>query len=290
MTWHKPVISIIVPTRSSARTLSRLLSSLTQSEYKNFEVVVNDDLRTDDNTKETIVAFRRRGLAVSYLRENLSRAQARKRAAESANGEILLHLDADMQVTTHLLGECADLIDTGYDALVIPEESYGTTYWAKCKGLEKRCYTGVDEIESLRCLRRSSYEEVGGHDPRLVFSEDKDLDLRVRASGAKIGRTTHYLLHDEGSLKLLETVRKKIAYADTADLFAKEHPQAFAWQRNILMRYRLYLKNLHLLTSHPLLYAGMVLMKTAEYLGVLIAQLQNRFRPAKERVGRRDVC
>jgi glycosyltransferase involved in cell wall biosynthesis len=275
-----PTLSVIVPAYNSATLLREFLDSFRASDFGDFEIVVNDDVRSTDETAEIVAEFRAGGLAVRYLRENRSMAQGRRRGAAEASGDILLHLDTDMTVTPGLLGECADLLAERYDALVIPEESFGTTFWARCKWLEKKCYDGVEQIESLRCLRRDVYEKLGGHDERMIFSEDKDLDLRVRAAGYRVGRTRGFLYHNEGRLRLSRTLRKKLGYVGTAGLFAQEHPEAFRWQINILHRFALYLRNIRYLRTHPLLYVGMWFMKISEFGFGAVGHLLRRFGPA----------
>lgn len=260
-----PMLSVVVPTYNSAPLLRDLLTSLLASESPDFEVVVNDDPRSADDTAAVVDDFRARGLAITYLTENVSMAQGRKRGAAVARGGVLLHLDSDMKVTPGLLGECVDRLTEEHDALVIPEESFGTTFWARCKWLEKRCYAGVEQIESLRCVRREVYVTLGGHDERMVFSEDKDFDLRVRDAGYRIGRTRNHLRHNEGELRLAATLRKKLGYSGTAAVFAQAHPEAFRWQTNIFHRLRLYLRNWRYLRTHPLLYGGLWVMKIGEF-------------------------
>jgi glycosyltransferase involved in cell wall biosynthesis len=260
-----PTLSVIVPAYNSAALLREFLASFQSSDFRDFEIVVNDDVRSSDDTPQVVDDFRAEGLSVRYLKENRSMAQGRRRGAAEAAGDILLHLDTDMTVTPGLLGECAELLAERFDALVVPEESFGTTFWARCKWLEKKCYDGVEQIESLRCLRRDIYDKLGGHDERMVFSEDKDLDLRVRAAGYRVGRTRGFLYHNEGPLRLSRTLRKKLGYVGTADLFAREHPEAFRWQINILHRFAIYLRHIGYLRTHPLLYLGMWLMKISEF-------------------------
>ncbi len=263
-----PLVSIVVPTRDSAELMRRLLLSCRRSTYPNLEVVINDDPRSRDRMADVVTRFRADGLSISYLTENISMSAGRAVGARHSRGEILLHLDADMQLEPELVGECVRLVGAGADALVIPEESFGTTFWARCKWLEKRCYAGVGRIESLRAITRDCYQAVGGHNPNLVFSEDKDLDLRVRAAGYRLARTRARLRHDEGQLTLRTSMAKKRRYAATARAFAREHPGHFAWQANVFYRYALYLRRIDLLARHPLRYLGLLLLKTAEAAAV----------------------
>lgn len=271
-----PLISIIVPTYNSSNKLSSLFTSLQSSNYNNFEVIINDSVKSKDNTKDIVKSFQKKGMRVFYYQENTSMAQARLQGTKHANGEILLHLDSDMEVTPELLSEVVLLL-MKYDALIIPEESFGTTFWAKCKWLEKKCYDGIDQIESARAMKKSVYDSVGGHDKDMIFSEDKDLDLRIRKAGYTIGRTKHILRHNEGNLRLLDTCRKKLSYSHTANLFQTKHPQEARWQANIFNRYVIYWRNSKYLFRYPLLFAGLHILKTTEFSCGLIGYLKGQY-------------
>lgn len=261
----QPTLSIITPIYNSAHLLPAYFDSLLQSDYQDFEVVLNDELRSTDDTPSVVEKYRKAGLVITYLKENKSMAQGRKRAVEDSKGRILFHMDSDMQVTPGLLGESVHLIDNGLGALIIPEEAFGTTFWAKCKWLEKKCYEGVDQIEALRIMPREVYDKVGGHNVAMVFSEDKDLDLRIRAAGYRVGRTTNFLHHNEGALKLSRSIRKKLFYSTTANLFETTHPDIFRYRANPFNRYKLFLRNGKYFFSHPLIYVGLFYMITVEF-------------------------
>ena len=268
-----PLVSIIVPTKNSADNLNSLLYSLTKSSYGNFEIIINDDKATNDNTNTVIMKYLDK-LRIVFIQENVSMSQARKKGVDHAKGEILLHLDSDMQVTPLLLRECVTILTGNIDLIVIPEESFGGTFWARCKWLEKRMYDGVAEIESVRCMRKKLYETVHGHNENMIFSEDKDLDLRLRQVTTRVGRSKNYLLHNEGSLKLMKNVLKKKNYSNTSNIYAEAHPKEYRWQRNPLNRYWIYLKKYRYGLKHPILYMGVFYMKTVEYVFVGISMIR----------------
>lgn len=265
-----PRLSIVVPALNSGANLQVLLESLTAQHYDDFEVIVNDDQRTSDDTAMVIDEFRLRGLTILHILENRSMAQARRTATEYTTGEILVHVDSDMSLSPGVLEECVHLLGEGFDVLVIPEESYGSTFWARCKWLERQCYLGVDEIESARCMPRTIYDEVGGHNPAMVFSEDKDLDVRIRSGGFTVGRTEALIYHNEGALSLRKTVVSKFRYSSSAHLHAQRNPEAFRWQSSPIARFQVFWDQRRLLLRHPVLSAGMLLMKLAEYLGIVV--------------------
>src|SRR3989344_2742061 len=115
---------------------------------------------------------------------------------------------------------------------------------------------GNINIESIRAIKKNIYKKIGGHDKNLVFSEDKDLDLRVRNAGYKISRTKAYVLHDEGDVGFFDLVKKKMLYSNTSHTYANKHPNAFKWQSNIFNRYLIIFKNYIFIFSQPLEYIG----------------------------------
>ena len=126
------LISIIIPTMNASGHLKNLLPSLIEQAYTNFEVIINDDKTTNDDTRNLLGQFEKK-IKIKYIHENISMAQGRKSGAKHAIGKYLLHLDADMSLSPRVLEFCVKEINKGCDALVIPEISYGEGYWAKVK-------------------------------------------------------------------------------------------------------------------------------------------------------------
>lgn len=271
----KPTLSVIIPTRNSALHLDKMLESLKLQTYTNFEIIINDSPDTSDNTPNLIEHYRNQ-LNILYIRENYSMAQARLVGTKHARSSIFLHLDSDMILESDVIRNCIQGISSGYDALVIPEISFGSSFWAQCKMLEKQIYQNVQELESVRCISKEKYYFVGGHNPEMVFSEDKDLDLRIRNAGLQIGRISNNIRHDEGNLSILGSSFKKLYYSHTANKFATKHPDAYRWQSNIFIRYWLFLKNINLWYKRPHLFFGLIILKTSEYLFAFIGLVKNR--------------
>ncbi len=271
----EPVVSIIVPTRDSVLRISKLLDSIEAEDYGFVEVLINDDPRSLDDMERAADAWRDNGLRIAVLHTNHSRAVGRLSAAREAAGRILVHLDSDMNLTPGLLREVVERVDSGTDALVIPEVSYGEGFWARCKVLEKACVQGDAEVECLRALTAELYFAVGGHDPALVWSEDKDLDLRVRERTSKIGRTMSVLEHDEGQITYFASVRKKATYALTAQSFAAKHPGSFRGQADPRRILQLFVRAARS-GEDPRVVAGLVALKSGEYAAVGASLVRSR--------------
>src|SRR3989344_687806 len=253
------LISVIIPTKNSEKFLEACLKSIKNQTYKNIEIIVVDNNSTD---KTNDIARKYTNLVFTKGRE---RSEQRKFGGDIAKGRILIHIDSDMILEKNLVKEVNALIEKGFDALVLTERSIGNTFWARCKILEKKFYEGNINIESIRAIKKNIYKKIGGHDKNLVFSEDKDLDLRVRNAGYKISRTKAYVLHDEGDVGFFDLVKKKMLYSNTSHTYANKHPNAFKWQSNIFNRYLIIFKNYIFIFSQPLEYIGLLLLKTFEF-------------------------
>ena len=202
------LISIIIPTMNASGHLKNLLPSLIEQTYTNFEVIINDDKTTNDDTRNLLRRFEKK-IKIKYIHENTSMAQGRKSGARYAKGKYLLHIDADMSLSQKVLESCIVEMEKGYDALIIPEISYGEGFWAKVKSFERSMYVGDETIESARFIRTDVYNEIGGHNEKMVLSEDKDLDLKIRKAGFKVGRIEEPIYHNEGHLSLTRDLQKK---------------------------------------------------------------------------------
>lgn len=268
------LVSIIIPTKNAANHLRILFSSLLKQTYKNFEVVVNDDEHTSDNTSNVINAFKKR-LKIVYVRKNYSMAQGRKYGGKVSKGKYQLHLDADMKLSSHVLEKCVLACQKGCDAVVVREVSFGQGFWSRARAFERSLYYGDSTVESARFFKTSVYWAVGGHNEHMVLSEDKDLDLRVRAAGYKVCHVSAPIYHNEGKLDLRKDFRKKFFYGRTARIFIDAHPGQSLVQANLIFR-PAYFRNWKKLVANPVLAIGMFVMKFVEALAALLGLLSTK--------------
>ena len=96
-----PLVSIVIPTRNCFLQLSRLLDSIRQQTFHNYEVIVIDNF-SSDGTFELACKH------AKAFQKGPERHLQRPYGVSHARGEFLMFIDADMELDTDLLQQCAE--------------------------------------------------------------------------------------------------------------------------------------------------------------------------------------
>ena len=254
-----PLVSVIVPTKNSARTIGRSLSSVRGQSYPRIELIVVDGGSTD-GTPEIAAKF-----ADKVTKAGPERSAQRNYGAKISSGAYLLFLDSDMILSPRVIEECVGAAEKGLDALYIPERIVGSGFWIKVRDFERSFYTGT-VIDAVRFVRRELFEGVGGFDESLTGPEDWDLDRRLRRAGARVGVISSPLYHDEGEFDMGRYFAKKSYYAEGFSRYAEKWNYDEIVRRQLGAAYRLFWVFVEggkwrRLISHPALAAGMYYLR-----------------------------
>jgi glycosyltransferase involved in cell wall biosynthesis len=142
--WHncreiilKPLVSVVIPTRNSSKTIEECLSTIEKQSYQNIETIIVDSKSTDD-TREIATA---RGCKV--ISTDWKLLGARYLGCKAAVGDYILMLDSDHVLVRDTVERSLRLFET-YDMVCLEEISYHS---------------------------RTLIEKLFAADRRLVFSE-----------------------------------------------------------------------------------------------------------------------
>jgi len=201
----KDKVSIILPIRRN-ENIRRVLESIHNSTYKNYEVLVID--------------------------EGLERSAQRNIGIKKATGEYLLILDSDQYVTPNLLDECVRLCggvvvnflpgainyyyNNGVDAVYIPEVLKINGFFSYIRNWERQFYTGtpIDVVRFVKAKDCPLFDET------MSGPEDSAWDRQIKGCRA-ISRFP--FIHNE-NVGIIGYFKKKHYYSKSMSLFAKKNP------------------------------------------------------------------
>ena len=256
------LVSIIIPTKDSAKTLDACLKSIKSQSYPNIEIIVVDNL-SKDNTRRIAQKF------TPYIySKGPERSAQRNYGATKSHGKFICMIDSDMVLTPNVIQTCVNTLEKNKDlcAVIIPEKSFGIGFWATCKTLEKNIYLNTDWIEAPRMFTKKAFIKIKGYNEKMVSCEDWEITNRIKKIG-KISRIKEMILHNEGALSLIGTMRKKYYYgAKMAEYSEKKLEIPISKkQYSLTKRYQLFTQNKQKLLKNPFIGIGLVFMKFAEF-------------------------
>ncbi|MFA6534154.1 MAG: glycosyltransferase [Patescibacteria group bacterium] len=257
-----PLISVVIPTYNSGRTIEQCLKCVKNQTYPNLEIIVVDALKYDlDAMKKCRQIIARYAV---YLQDGPERSIQRNRGINEAKGEYILILDQDMYLQPGVVEECYQTLSAGrFVALNIPEISIGEGFWTQCVALERfvSVYLEAGLNECARFFRRADAVKIGGYDPLIVGAEDSDWHYRLKRLG-EIGKIKNFAYHDEGRIKFWSRVKKKYYYSAAFREYLRRRPGIAT--RQFFPLKPAYFKHPLVLLRQPLVMMGMFLLRSAE--------------------------
>ena len=256
-------VTVVVPTRNSARSLDACLRSIRGQRDVDVELTVVDNHSTDDS-----FAIAQRW-ADRALIGGPERSAQRNAGVRAGSGEWICWIDSDMVLPPGTLRAALDVADaSGARAVAVPEITTGTGFWTACRTLERRCYVQAPQLHNPRLLRRQLFEELGGFGEAMAGPEDADLRLRLRERGEDVGYAPQVLIeHDEGRLTLRDVWAKRVYYGRSLPALSAAHPAAVSSQGRELVR--TYWRSRRVLAADPLHLAGLAFLRVLEVAGYL---------------------
>lgn len=257
----KPLVSIIVPTFNSARTIEATLQSIKWQTYPNIETIVVDNYSAD-NTTEIAQKY-----GAKVYQVGPERASQDNYGVKEANGEFVFITGSDMIIDQDYIEQAVrKCIEEGYDAVYASVITDGDGFWTRVKALERLTYIGDDFFESARFYGKDVFVSLGGYDEELVGVEE-DMQHRLNVAGYKTGRISALEKHTDEAASLKEVVQKAYYYSRFVKKYIGRYPIHSAKQ---LFPIRLaFIRHIGLLLKDPIHFAGLIIYKSVQYSAAL---------------------
>jgi glycosyltransferase involved in cell wall biosynthesis len=213
----EPLVSVIVPTFNSSKTIERTIESLENQTWKNVEVIVVDNHSTDDTLE---VVARHPLVRVRVFGPERS-GQVNYGAGQS-QGEFVYRIDSDFVLEPRVIEDAVSACEAGADAVLIHNTSDPTiSFWARVRKVERDSLVDDWEHVAARFVRRDVFMALGGFNESLYAEEDRDFHERLVAAGYKVGRIQRTEVHIGEPLTLAEVVRKHVYYGASVRLYIR---------------------------------------------------------------------
>ncbi|HXG42705.1 MAG TPA: glycosyltransferase family 2 protein [Dehalococcoidia bacterium] len=160
MRAQPPLVSVVVPTYNCARTLRLCLQSVLQQDYPSLELLVVDSYSRDG----TVDVAREMGARVLFCQGRL--LAARTLGARESKGEFVLMLDADQVLKPGAISRAVEMMQQGYDMLVLEEESYNRQW------VVPRLYAASKAIVNARFRTEEGFDPARGGNPPRFFRRE----------------------------------------------------------------------------------------------------------------------
>lgn len=266
-----PTFGVVIPTRNEERNIGRLLRSIQAQSCASHRTVIVDQHSSDGTTA---IARSYGCLVVDVPPSDVYSppALSRNLGARSIGGRILLHLDADMELgSSDFLEVLGRFIDARHECVVIPERDVASGFWARCKSLERSCYSGT-EMEGARAVTRRLFDAVGGYDREISSGEDFFITRLYSMKTNVAHADSLVLLHYTGPYSLRRLARKKFDYGRSANQYLRKARAIGAGSAVAIVRASsvAYFRNWRLIWKHPIRYLCILPMRAIEFAAMQV--------------------
>jgi glycosyltransferase involved in cell wall biosynthesis len=180
---NEPRISVIIPTRNMGRFLGDAIGSIMRQGTRVHEILIIDS-HSSDGTEAIAGRLRENGAPIRFIQtDTTSPGAARNVGLAEAKGEFIGFLDADdLWPQDKLRRQLARMDQTPKLEVVSGFVQYFDLLDAqKLAPAENSRIETIFHVHLGACLfRKSAFEKIGVFDEAFIYSEDVDLQFRIR--------------------------------------------------------------------------------------------------------------
>jgi cellulose synthase/poly-beta-1,6-N-acetylglucosamine synthase-like glycosyltransferase/peptidoglycan/xylan/chitin deacetylase (PgdA/CDA1 family)/spore germination protein YaaH len=223
---YAPFVSVIVPAYNEELVIKNTISSLLQSDYENYEIIVIDDGSTDKTSEIVREQFSQNERVRLFSAAAGGKAAALNVGLRFAKGEIVIALDADTLFAPQTVGALARRFYDLRMGAVAGNAKVGNrinivTRWQALEyitsqNMDRRAFASLNCITvvpgAVGAWRRELIEEAGGFQSDTL-AEDQDLTLRIRRMDHNIGYEEDAIAWTEAPDTLHTLARQRFRWA-----------------------------------------------------------------------------
>ena len=201
---YHPLFSVCIPVYNvEEKWLRKCIASVENQYYEHWQLCLADDCSTDPRVRDILKEYERKDsrIRVIYRKENGHISRATNSALQIAEGEFIVLMDNDDELSPDALFEAAKLLQENRDADVIYSDSDKLTESGeRVDPYFKPDYCpdtllSYNYISHLGIYRKTLVDQVGGFRTGVEGSQDYDLLLRVTELTDRVYHIPRILYH-----------------------------------------------------------------------------------------------
>ncbi len=196
-----PLFSIVVPVYNTApELLAAVLTSVQAQWYPNWQLVLADDASPAEATRKALSQIEHPQVKLLRLENNQGIAGATNAALEAVDGDFIVFMDHDDELTVDCLYELALCIEREQPDFIYSDEDKLTEDGQYIQPHFKPDWSPDTMMSTMftchvSCVRRSLLEKVGGLRSEYDGCQDWDFVLRVSEHTSRISHIPKVLYH-----------------------------------------------------------------------------------------------
>jgi glycosyltransferase involved in cell wall biosynthesis len=230
--------SVIIPVFNRPQEVNEILLSLSQQQYKDFEVIIVED-GSSQRCESVVDAFRDRLRMSYYYKPNTGPGPSRNFGFAHANGKYFVVFDSDCIVPPHYLEVVKDSIarnqwdawggpDKGREDFTIKQRAMAYTMSSflttgGIRGGKKR--VGWFQPRSFNMgISRQVFETTGGFKFDR-YAEDIEFSIRMKKHGFKVGLIPDAFVYHKRRISFRQFYQQVKNFGKGRALVGKAHPE-----------------------------------------------------------------
>jgi len=206
MERNLPLVSVVVPCRNEEKFIGQCLESIIRQDYpkEKLEVLVVDGM-SDDKTRGIIDDYCQKYSFIKLLDNHYKFTPfALNIGIKKSSGKIIVRMDAHADYAKDYVSRCIGAMnDSGADnvggrVMVMPRDnSLASRAIALCLSSFFGAGNAIYKIKTAKkpvevdtvfcgCYKREVFDKIGLFNERMIRSQDMELNIRLKKSGAKI--------------------------------------------------------------------------------------------------------
>jgi glycosyltransferase involved in cell wall biosynthesis len=183
----EPLVSVLMTVYNREKYIAEAIESVLNSTYRNFELIIVDDLSTD-NSLLIAKSYEEKDRRISVYKneKNLQDYPNRNKAASSAKGKYLKFLDSDDKIYDWGLAYCVEQMEkypqSSFGLSMLDGDESSPSIIMKSEEVIRKHFFDFSHLSTGptgTIIKRDFFEKIQGYDTRFYMANDLYFNIKI---------------------------------------------------------------------------------------------------------------